>query len=422
MNTSTSRSKRRVAITGLGPVTPIGIGRHEFWKAASAGTNGINSLDHINPFAMTDNVRSRMIGAITEFMLSGVGHGKARLSAFCKLAFELAVEDARLAGSVDPEELAVILGTAVGGTTAMEQSFVAMDRDGKLDTSRTPFDLMQQMSFHTIAHQLAARLNALGPVLTVSTGCTAGIDAVGMGADLIRSGGASVVVAGAVETPITPVVFASFDAIGALSVRNDDPARASRPFDEERDGFVLGEGACILVLEEWHHALARGAHIYAEVGAFASLSNAYHMTDLPATGEALAECMSQCLDTGGLPPDAVSYISAHGSSTPQNDICETNAIKAAIGGRHAYRTPVSSLKSMVGHALGASNAIEIAACALSIDRQFLLPTINLEKQGAGCDLDYVPNRGRAAPVEHILKLSSGFSGLHSSLILSHPDR
>jgi len=231
-----------------------------------------------------------------------------------------------------------------------------------------------------------------------------------------------VVLAGAGEAPVCPVVYAAFDSIGALSTRNDDPASASRPFAKDRDGFVLGEGACMLVVEDYERAKARGARIYAELLGFASVSNAFHMTDLPADGAALARCMSLGLADAALQPEAIDAVNAHGSSTPQNDVCETNAIKAVLGERKAGQVPVNSLKSMVGHALGASNAIEIAACAMAIQDQYMFPTINFGSAGDGCDLDYVPNQGRGAPIGALLKLSSGFSGVHSALVMGHPQR
>jgi 3-oxoacyl-(acyl-carrier-protein) synthase len=414
--------RARVAITGIGPVTPIGIGRARFWEATAAGANGVTELARAAAFSDLGQQRSRIVAAIPETLLPGVGHGNQRLAALCTRAFELACDDAGPLDGYSAAEIGVVIGTAVGATAAMERSFLAMDEAGVLVRERTPFDLMEQVSFHTTAHAIAMRLRALGPVLTVSTGCTAGIDAAGLGFEYIRSGTCKMVLVGAGEAPVCPIVYAAFDSIGALSTRNEDPTRASRPFDRGRDGFVLGEGACMLVLEDMDRARARGARIYAEVLGYASASNAFHMTDLPADGAALARCMAQSLVDSGLAPHEIGAVNAHGSSTPQNDICETNAIKAVLGESVARRVPVNSLKSMVGHALGASNAIEIAACALSIQRQFAFPTINFGEPGDGCDLDYVPNQGRPAQIGALMKMSSGFSGIHSSLVMGHPDR
>ncbi|GAA0750597.1 beta-ketoacyl-[acyl-carrier-protein] synthase family protein [Ideonella azotifigens] len=409
----------RVVITGIGPVTPIGSGRHEFWRAAAAGRNGVVDVASTGALGAHDALRSRIVACLPEAALPGVGHGDQRLSAMCMRAFELACDDAGPLDGHAADQIGVVMGTAVGTTAAMERSFLKM---AGTDAGATPFDLMEQVSFHTVAHAMARRLRAHGPVLTVSTGCTAGIDAIGMAFDLVRHGSCGVVLAGAGEAPVCPVVYAAFDSIGALSTRNDDPASASRPFAKDRDGFVLGEGACMLVVEDYERARARGARIYAELLGFASVSNAFHMTDLPPDGAALARCMSLGLADAALKPEAIDAVNAHGSSTPQNDICETNAIKAVLGQRKARQVPVNSLKSMVGHALGASNAIEIAACAMAIQEQYMFPTINFGSAGDGCDLDYVPNQGRGAPIGALLKLSSGFSGVHSALVMGHPQR
>jgi 3-oxoacyl-(acyl-carrier-protein) synthase len=235
--------------------------------------------------------------------------------------------------------------------------------------------------------------------------------------DLVRTGRADLAVSAAADAPLTPVVFAAFDALGALSRRTDDLTCASRPFDRTRDGFVLGEGAGALVLEELEHAVARGATIYAEVRGFCSLSNGYHMTDLPPDGRALAACFEGALADAGLDPTSIDHVNAHGSSTVQNDICETNGIASVLGDR-AREISVNSLKAIVGHALGASNAIELVACSLSIKERFIFPTGNLRTPDPKCYLDYVPNEGREARVRHLAKLSNGFSGIHSTVILS----
>jgi 3-oxoacyl-(acyl-carrier-protein) synthase len=412
--------RRRVVITGLGPVTPIGIGRDSFWDGVTAGSSGITSLSTLNLFPSLENFRSQVVAATQAESLLGPIFHQNRFARIARLAFHLAMEDAGLRGDA-LRRSAVVMGNAVGGTMAMEQCFLGMDDGISLREELTPSNLMRQMSFHTITHEIAQLIQCDGPVLTMSTGCTAGIDAIGTGVEIIQSGIADLAVCGGAEAPITPIVFAAFDVIGALSQRNDHPTKASRPFDDGRDGFVLGEGAAVLIIEERRHALARGAHIYAEITGFASLSNGYHMTDLPADGTALARCMSACLDDAGIDASDVDHINAHGSSTKQNDTCETNAIKTALGLDQAYRITVNSLKSMTGHALGASNAIELCACALSLERQFVFATTNLEKVDPTCDLDYVPNSGRQADLNHLVKLSSGFSGIHSVMSLAVPN-
>lgn len=404
--------ERRVVITGIGPVTPIGIGREEFWNAAVRGRSGTSALEDLPLGFPVDSLRSRVVARVP---VSFAG-SEPRHMQLARVAMRLAMRDARLE-SLAGLRSAVVLGTAVAATAEMEAAYLALWNGESIQESCSDGPLVRILSFHTMAHELAQACRCAGPVLTSATGCTAGLDAIGTAFGLVRACEADVVLTGAAEAPITPVVYAAFDVIGALSEQNDRPHRASRPFDAERDGFVLGEGAACLVVEDLGHALARGATIYAEITGFASLSNGYHMTDLPADGSALAECIRRTMLDAALEAVDVDHVSAHGSSTPQNDLCETNAVKRALG-VHAQRITMSSLKSMVGHALGASNAIEIAACALSLGRQFLLPTINLDRPGDGCDLDYVANEGRAARVRNLLKLSSGFSGIHSALAMA----
>lgn len=404
---------RRVVITGLGPVTPIGIGRRAFWSAVCRGVSGTRRLEAL-PFGFpVASLQSRIVARIDG--LCEDDDGRPRTLRLGELAARLALRDAAL-----PEpalrDAALIAGTAVAATPEMERDYLDMLRGGALQLDGAAPNLFERVAFHSIAHELARSAGCGGPVLTIATGCTAGLDAIGTAFDLIRDGEADVAIAGATEAPITPVVFAAFDVIGALSKHNDRPTVASRPFDANRDGFVLGEGASFLVLEERGHALGRGAHIFAEVTGFASVSNAFHMTDLPADGAALSECLAATLDDAGVAAEAVQHINAHGSSTPQNDVCETNAIKTILGA-HAYDITVSSLKGAIGHALSASNAIELAACALAIDGQLLFPTLHLDTPDPRCDLDYVPHRGRPARVRNLVKLSNGFSGIHSGLAL-----
>jgi 3-oxoacyl-(acyl-carrier-protein) synthase len=410
------RSGRRVVVTGVGPVTPIGCGREEFWQRMAAGTSATRALTELPGGFPVESLGSRVVARVGEPLPGGesgpVGDRRHLLG---EAAFRLALEDADLETG-DLRDASVILGNAVGAPLAVEATFRDLEASG-WRIELPPGHLLRHLSFHTPAHELAIRYGCEGEVLTVSTGCTAGIDAVGTAFEQIRCGVADLVVTGSAEAPLTPVVFAAFDRIGALSRRNSDPEHASRPFDAERDGFVLAEGAAMMVLEERERAQARGARIYAEISGFASLSNSYHMTNLPADGRALGRCIEEALADAGLSPADVDFVNAHGSSTPQNDICESNALKSALG-RHTGNVPVNSLKAMIGHALGASNAIEIAACALSLQRQFLFPTINLDRPGEGCDLDYVAKVGRPAELTHVVKLSSGFSGIHSVLVLS----
>lgn len=409
---------RRVVITGVGPVTPLGIGREAFWRAAVAGRSATTAVESLPGGIPASAFESRIAAAVADAELEVQGerrHRDRRLT-LAHLALRLALQDAAL-GPSHCRQASVVLGNAVGAPILVEEHFRRMDEASRLRPERGEPELLDHLSFHTPARSFARALGCRGRVLTVSTGCTAGLDAIGLAADLIGTGSDDLVITGSAEAPLAPVVFAAFDRIGALSRRNHDPQRASRPFDRERDGFVLAEGAAVLVLEERRHALARGARIYGEVSGYASVSNAHHMTNLPADGVALAECIRRGLEEAGASAEEVDYVNAHGSSTPQNDLCETNALKAALGPR-ARRVPVSSLKSMIGHALGASNAIEVAACALSLVERRILPTANLDAPGEGCDLDYVPGVSRRAELGRVLKLSSGFSGIHSVLVLT----
>jgi minimal PKS ketosynthase (KS/KS alpha) len=252
-----------------------------------------------------------------------------------------------------------------------------------------------------------------------STGCTSGIDAIGYGHQLIQDGEADMVIAGGAESPISPISMACFDPIKATSPNNDDPAHASRPFDRDRNGFVMGEGGAVLILEEWESALKRGANIYCEVAGFANRGNAFHMTGLRPDGLEMSDAIVDALEQGGLQAEDIDYINAHGSGTRQNDRHETAAFKRSLGD-HAYRIPVSSIKSMIGHSLGGIGAIELACCALVIKHGVVPPTANWENRDAECDLDYTPNEARKQHVDAVLSTGSGFGGFQSAIILARP--
>ena len=412
---------RRVVLTGLGPVTPIGIGKETFWRNALRGRSAVERLESLPGNFAVSSFASQLQARVrdSELYAHQAEDFQDRRLVLAELAARLAVADAGLPPASEVEawhglRAGIVMGNAVGAPTIVESEFKA----GNLDKEPRPFQagLLDFLLFHTPSTFLADRFGIRGPELTISTGCTAGLDAVGAAFEAIQSGAADLMLAGSAEAPLTPVVFTAFDRIGALSSRNHDPAGASRPFDRERDGFVLAEGAAVLVLEDLDHALERGARIYAEIEGFTSLSNGYHMTNLPADGASLARCLGLCLRRAGIDPESVDHVNAHGSSTPQNDLCETNAVKSVFGSRSKELT-VNSLKSMIGHALGASNAIEIVACALSLESQEVHPTANLEVPGEGCDLDYVPQRSRTRTLRKMAKLSSGFSGIHSAMVL-----
>lgn len=277
--------------------------------------------------------------------------------------------------------------------------------------------LERAFSPSTLASAVAEEVGAHGPVQTVSTGCTSGLDAIGYAFHSIEEGRVDVCIAGASDTPITPITVACFDAIKATSANNDDPEHASRPFDARRDGFVMGEGGAVLVLEELEHARARGATVYCEISGYATFGNAYHMTGLTGEGLEMAEAINTALAHGRINASQVDYVNAHGSGTKQNDRHETAAVKRALGA-HAYKVPMSSIKSMVGHSLGAIGAIEIAACVLAIEHQTVPPTANYETADPECDLDYVPRTARPLKLRSVLSVGSGFGGFQSAVALT----
>ncbi|MGW4114681.1 beta-ketoacyl-[acyl-carrier-protein] synthase family protein [Actinosynnema sp. NPDC004786] len=415
---------RRVAVTGLGVVAPGGIGVKPFWELLTSGRTATR------PIGLFDarGFRSR-IAAECDFDPDAAGLSAvevARMDRYVRFAAVAADEAWRQAGLdvEDPWRVGVCTGSAVGATTRLELDYVATSHGGRrwlVDPGAASPFLSRALSPATLAAEVADRVGARGPVRTVSTGCTAGLDAVGHAARLIEEDRADVVVAGAAESPISPIAVACFDAIGATSTRNDDPGHAARPFDRDRDGFVLGEGAAVLVLEEWEHARRRGAVVLAEVAGFATRSNAHHMTGLTAEGVEMAEAVRRALAQARLAPGDVDYVNAHGSGTRQNDRHETAALRRALGA-HAYRTPVSSIKSMVGHSLGAIGAIELVACVLALGEGVVPPTANLDTPDPECDLDYVPHTARERDLRAVLSLGSGFGGFQSAVVLTRPDR
>ncbi|GAA4968013.1 beta-ketoacyl-[acyl-carrier-protein] synthase family protein [Yinghuangia aomiensis] len=416
---------RRVAVTGVGVVAPGGIGVPAFWDLLTAGrtaTRGITFFDAA-PF------RSR-IAAECDF--DAEAHGLSaeqtaradRYVQFALVAAAEAVADAALdVDAEDPWRMGVSLGTAVGGTTRLEHDYVAVSgrgaRWGVDPEAAEPF-LHRAFSPAALASEVAEEFGARGPVQTVSTGCTSGLDAIGYAAHAVADGRADVYIAGASDSPISPITVACFDAIKATSTRNDDPAQASRPFDAGRDGFVLGEGCAVLVLEELGRARARGARIYCEIGGFATRGNAYHMTGLTREGLEMAEAIRLALDEAQVEPTDVDYVNAHGSGTKQNDRHETAAVKLALG-EHARTIPMSSIKSMVGHSLGAIGAIEVAACALAMAHGVVPPTANYETPDPECDLDYVGRTAREAELDTVLSVGSGFGGFQSAVVMVRRD-
>ncbi|MFZ2385559.1 MAG: beta-ketoacyl-[acyl-carrier-protein] synthase family protein [Candidatus Omnitrophota bacterium] len=412
---------RRVVITGIGVVSPNGIGKDPVWDAMSGGKSAVRLVDEFDVSIFNTRIAAQ-VKDFDPFKL-GLSHSDAvrmdRYVQFAVVAADMAVKDSGLDfSSQDVERCGVCLANAICGTKYMEEEFVLVTDNGRkpIDPSLVRPDLYDAAMFNTPSIELSYKYGLKGVCNTLSTGCTAGTDSLGFALESIQDGEHDIMLAGAAEAPITPITFGSFDVVNVLSSRNDAPEKASRPFDAKRDGFVLSEGAGILVLEEMEHALKRNARIYAEVAGFGTSCNAFHMTDLPADGTAMANCIQLAVKDAGIKPRDVGYINAHGSSTRMNDIFETSAYKMVFGD-YAYKLPMSSLKSMIGHPLAAANAIELAVCSMIFEKNILPPTINQEERDPLCDLDYIPNQARQKKVDVILKTSSGFSGIHSSLVL-----
>lgn len=412
---------RRVVITGVGIVAPNGIGKDKCFQAMVNGVSGVKRVTEfdVSPF------NTKIAAQVRDFdpMALGLSREEAlrmdRYVQFAVVAGEMAVADAQLPWvKIDKTRIGVSLANAICGTKYMEEEFALVTDSGKnpIDPSVVRPDLYDAAMFNTPSSEIAARYGLQGICNTISTGCTAGTDSVGFSFEAIRDGEADIMITGASEAPITPITFGAFDTVNVLSARNDEPEKASRPFDAKRNGFVISEGAGLLILEELGHAQKRGARIYCEIIGYGTTCNAYHMTDLPPEGDAMADSITLALNDAKVQPGEIDYINAHGSSTRQNDVFETNAYKMALGPA-AYKIPISSLKSMIGHPLAGANGVEIALGAVIFERHVLPPTINQEFPDPECDLDYVPNKARDKKVNIMLKTSSGFSGIHSAIVL-----
>ena len=418
--------ERRVAITGVGVTAPGGIGRDAFWDLLTSGRTATRTITLFDASAF----RSR-IAAECDFVPAAAGL-TPRETRRMDRATQLAVVSAREAwadsglafGEVAFERVATSVGTAVGCTMGLEEEYCVLSDGGRHWLPDPDYVVPQLYGYlvpSTLACEVAWSCQAEGPAATISTGCTSGLDAVGHGCRLIRDDLADVVVAGAADAPVSPIAVACFDAIRATSPNNDDPEHASRPFDRRRDGFVLGEGAAFMILEDAAAAHRRGAEVYCEIVGYAARSNGFHMTGLKPDGREMAEAIRVALDGARLDPEAVDYVNAHGSGTRQNDRHETAAVKLALGA-HAWNVPMSSIKSMVGHSLGAIGSIEVAACALAIRHQVVPPTANLDAPDPECDLDYVPVTARDLPMDVVLSVGSGFGGFQSAMLLTGPHR
>jgi minimal PKS ketosynthase (KS/KS alpha) len=400
------------------------VNREAFWKTITSGRTATRKISFFDPAGF----RSQ-IAAECDFDPRAAGLADEEIDRmdryvqFAVVAGAEALKDSGLKLSEDEKNrLGVSLGSAVGGTMYLETGYVAVSDRGKewlVDPAAGPPYLYHAIVPSSLASEVAVKFGARGPAAVISTGCTSGIDGVGYGHQLIQDDLADVVLAGASDSPISPISMACFDPIKATSCRNDDAEHASRPFDNDRDGFVMGEGGAVLVLEELQHALKRKAHIYCEVLGYAARGNAFHMTGLRPDGLEMSEAINEAMEQAGIKPEAIGYINAHGSGTKQNDRHETAAYKRSLG-QQAYKIPISSIKSMVGHSLGAIGAIEMAACALVIDRGVIPPTANLETRDPECDLDYTPKVARTQHVDVALSTGSGFGGFQSAMIFGRP--
>ncbi|ACX52095.1 3-oxoacyl-(acyl-carrier-protein) synthase 2 [Ammonifex degensii KC4] len=404
----------RVVVTGLGVISPIGIGKDAFWEALVQGKSGVGRITHFDPSAYRTQIAAEVRGFDPGLYLDKreIRH-LDRYSQFALVAARMALEDAGIKpDNVDPDRVGVILGCGIGGIATFEEQAQVLFQKGPARIS--PF-FVPMMIANMAAGQIAIAHRFYGPNSTVVTACASSNHAIGEAFRVLQRGEADVMLTGGTEAAITPLAIAGFCAMRAMSTRNEEPERACRPFDATRDGFVIGEGAAILVLERLEHALARGARIYAELVGYGQSCDGYHVTAPDPEGEGAAKAMRRALADAGLKPEEVSYINAHGTSTPLNDKVETLAIKKVFG-KAAYRIPVSSTKSMTGHLLGAAGGVEAAACVLSIVHGIVPPTINYEHPDPECDLDYVPNQARSMRVEVALSNGFGFGGHNATLI------
>lgn len=411
--------ERRVVVTGMGVITPLGLDLATFWDGLHAGRSGVKRV----PALDLPDLPTHFAATVDDFDPSRwIGRKEIRrmdrTTQMAVAAAQMAFADAGLSeGGFDPYDVGVIVGTGIGGMQTMEGEIGTFREDGPRRVS--PFAAPMIIP-NMPAGQIAIHLGLRGPSRCLATACATGADCIGEGVELVRRGAAPMIVAGGVEASITPFVIAAFCACKVLSRRNDAPERASRPFDRDRDGFVMGEGAGLVVLEDRAHALARGAQIYAEVVGYGATSDAYHITSPDETGAPMVRAIHNALGQADLSPSAIDYLNAHGTSTPVNDRVETRAIKAAFG-EAASRLPISSIKSMTGHLVGAAGSVEFIATALSIRHRFIPPTINLDHPDPECDLDYVPNVGRSRDIRFALSTSLAFGGHNAALILAHPD-
>ncbi len=406
---------KRVVITGVGAVTPVGIGKEEMWKNIKAGVCGVGPVTRFDASEYACQIAAEVKDFdVTQFVDKKEAKRMDLFVQYAVAGAKMAVADAKLnMEEENPERVGCILGSGIGGieTTCEQHARLLEKGPGKV----SPFMIPMMISNMAVG-QVSIMFNCKGVNLTTVSACASGTDAIGQAFLAIQRDDADVIITGGAEATITPLSLAGFSSMKALSTKNDDPQHACCPFDAERDGFIMGEGSGIMILEELEHAKARGAHIIAEIIGYGSSNDAYHMTAPAPDGEGGARCMALAVKNAGIQPEDVDYINAHGTSTPYNDKYETAAIKTVFG-EHAYKLAVSSTKSMTGHMLGAAGGIEGIITALALEEGYLPATINYRNPDPECDLDYVPNQGRKAEITCAVSNSLGFGGHNASIVL-----
>ncbi|MGV8081944.1 MAG: beta-ketoacyl-ACP synthase II [Syntrophales bacterium] len=408
-------NRRRVVITGLGAVTPVGNSVREAWENVCAGRSGIGPITRFD----TTGHQTTIAGEVRNFDALAFVDKKwlRRLDLFIIYALaasDMAMADAALTGdTAGGDRAGTIIGSAIGGLSSMETAKEAIDRGGPRKIS--PFALPAALGNLAAGH-VSIRYSLRGPINCTTTACSAGNHAIGDSYRMIAGGWADVMIAGGAEAAVTPLGIGGFNVMRAISLRNDEPEKASRPFDRDRDGFVVSEGCGLVVLEEMNRAIDRGARIYAEITGYGSTADAFHLAAPPPGHAGAARCMREAIRDAGLRPEDIDYINAHGTSTLLNDTCETEAVKAVFG-EHSRRLAMSSTKSMTGHMLGAAGGVEAIFAAKTVDEGILPPTINLDNPDPTCDLDYVPNKARRQEIRTALSNTFGFGGANAVIVL-----
>jgi 3-oxoacyl-[acyl-carrier-protein] synthase II len=408
--------KRRVVITGIGVVAPNGIGKDEFWQATINGKSGVDLIMDFDTSGFDSKIAAKVIDFNPlDFMKKNDARKTDRFVHFGIASTRMAIEDAKLnLEKENKDEIGVYIGSGLGGMPFHEEQILAGFKKGfhKVSPLSVP-----KITPNSVSSHIAIEFNLTGSNMVISNACASGTFALTEAYKKIASGATDIMIAGGAEAPLTEFTFGAYNSLNVLSKRNDKPDKASRPFDKERDGFVLGEGAAVLILEELGHAIKRNGKIYAEILGFSANSGAYHMVMPKPSGNDVVDVMSRALQDSDIDLQEIDYINAHGTSTQANDKVETQAIKKVFKD-YAYKIPVSSIKSAIGHTIGAAGAIEAAVCALAIEHNIIPPTCNYNNPDPECDLDYVPNKARKARVNIVLSNSFGFGGCNVSIILS----